>query len=372
MVRKVADEVAPFLLKCYEMVDDDSTDALISWGTNFDSFVIWDEVEFSTHLLPKYFKHNTFSSFVRQVNIYGFRKIETDRYEFANDGFIKGEKHLLKNIVRRKNIQSVVQSKPSQKQKQMKDVAVQQEEKNVVLWKEVESLKTDKNMLMQELVKLRQHQQTSQTKMLLVREQLKGMEKNQQQMLSFIVMAMQSPGFLVKLLQPKDNNWRVPESGKTVLEEVTEDQEIVASDGTIVRYQPPMVGSVEPLPVPSTNSRNMLELDLSPDEVKDLSMNIDSMFPMVGTFDGEFSNLENQGPLVLSDLPLEDDMDRLLLSDPFLEEDNGAGFDFGEGITTGTNEESIIYSPPPKESDHLKFLTEGEEYQNNMMEMSST
>lgn len=70
MVRKVAEEVAPFLLKCYEMVDDESSDGLISWGSNYDSFVIWDEVGFSTHLLPKYFKHNTFSSFVRQLNIY--------------------------------------------------------------------------------------------------------------------------------------------------------------------------------------------------------------------------------------------------------------------------------------------------------------
>lgn len=368
MVRKVAEEVAPFLLKCYEMVDDETTDALISWGANNDSFLILDEVYFSTHLLPKYFKHNTFSSFIRQLNIYGFRKIETDRYEFANDWFIKGEKHLLKNIVRRKNIQSVVQSKPSQKQ--MKDVAVQKEEKNAGLWKEVESLKTDKNMLMQELVKLRQHQQTSQTKMLVVRDQLKGMEKNQQQMLSFIVMAMQSPGFLVKLLQPKDNNWHVPESGKTVLEEVTEDQEIVASDGMIVRYQPPMVESGEPLRIPSTNSQNMLELDLSPEEVKDLSMNIDSMFPMEGTFDGEFTGSENQGPLNLSDLPLEDDMDRLLLSDPFLEDGNVVGYDIGEGINTGTDEELRIFRPSPKESDHLKFRTEGEEYQNNLMEMS--
>ncbi|KAK1390107.1 Heat stress transcription factor A-8 [Heracleum sosnowskyi] len=300
MVRKVADDVAPFLLKCYEMVEDETSDKLISWGSNNDSFVIWDEVDFSSHLLPKYFKHNTFSSFVRQLNIYGFRKIETDRYEFANDWFIKGEKHLLKNIVRRKNINNELQSKPSQKQ--MKDVAVQKEEKKAGLWKEVESLKTDKNMLMQELVKLSQHQQTSQTKMLVVREQLKGMEKNQQQMLSFIVMAMQSPGFLVKLLQPKDNNWHVPESGKTVLEEVTEDQEIVASDGMIVRYQPPMVES--------------------------------------GSFDGDFTGLENQGSLNLSDLPLEDDMDRLLLSDPFLEDGN-VGFDIG-----------------------------AEEYQNNLMEMS--
>ena len=297
----------------------------------------------------------------------GFRKIETDRYEFANDCFIKGEKHLLKNIPRKKHIQSVDQSKPSQKQ--VKDVSVQNEEKTARLWKKVESLKTDKEMLMQELVKLRQHQQTSQATMLRVREQLISMEKNQQQLLSFIVMAMQSPAFLMKLLQPKDKNWHVPESGKTVLEEVTEDQEIVASDGMIVRYHPPMVGSGEPLRIPSPNSKNMLELDLSPEEVNDLSMNIDSMFPMVGTFDEEFIGWENQGSLNL-DLPLEDDMDRLLLSDPFLQDVNGVGFDIGEGLNTGTDEESGNSIPPLKESEHLKLTIEGEEYQNKSMEIS--
>lgn len=62
--------VAPFLKKCYDMVDDESTDSIISWSQNGESFVIWDMTEFSVKLLPKYFKHNNFSSFIRQLNIY--------------------------------------------------------------------------------------------------------------------------------------------------------------------------------------------------------------------------------------------------------------------------------------------------------------
>ena len=38
-------------------------------------------------------------------------------------------------------------------------------------------------------------------------------KKNQQQMLSFLVMAMQSPGFVVQLIQLKESNWRVAEAG---------------------------------------------------------------------------------------------------------------------------------------------------------------
>lgn len=65
-----SNSVAPFLNKCYEMVDDESTDSIISWGQSNDSFIIWDVTEFSVQLLPKYFKHSNFSSFIRQLNIY--------------------------------------------------------------------------------------------------------------------------------------------------------------------------------------------------------------------------------------------------------------------------------------------------------------
>lgn len=65
-----SNSVAPFLNKCYEMVDDESTDSIISWGQSNESFVIWDVTEFSVQLLPRYFKHSNFSSFIRQLNIY--------------------------------------------------------------------------------------------------------------------------------------------------------------------------------------------------------------------------------------------------------------------------------------------------------------
>jgi heat shock transcription factor len=60
----------PFLSKTYDMVDDSSTDAIVSWSATNNSFVVWDPPEFARDLLPKYFKHNNFSSFVRQLNTY--------------------------------------------------------------------------------------------------------------------------------------------------------------------------------------------------------------------------------------------------------------------------------------------------------------
>lgn len=94
--------LTPFLAKTYQLVDDATIDDLISWNGDGTTFIVWRPAEFARDLLPKYFKHNNFSSFVRQLNTYGFRKIVPDRWEFANDFFRKGEKALLRDIHRRK------------------------------------------------------------------------------------------------------------------------------------------------------------------------------------------------------------------------------------------------------------------------------
>lgn len=69
-VQNATNAPPPFLSKTYDMVDDPATDSIVSWSPTSNNFVVWNPPEFARDLLPKYFKHNNFSSFVRQLNTY--------------------------------------------------------------------------------------------------------------------------------------------------------------------------------------------------------------------------------------------------------------------------------------------------------------
>jgi len=70
-----AANVPAFLAKLWKMVDDPSTNELISWSADGRSFVIHNQGAFSQTLLPVYYKHSNLSSFVRQLNMYDFHKV---------------------------------------------------------------------------------------------------------------------------------------------------------------------------------------------------------------------------------------------------------------------------------------------------------
>ncbi|CAK9140992.1 unnamed protein product [Ilex paraguariensis] len=100
----------PFLLKTYMLVEDRETDEIVSWNDDGSGFVVWQPAEFARDLLPKLFKHSNFSSFVRQLNTYGFRKVATTRWEFCNKMFRKGKQDLLCEIRRRKALTNKTQT----------------------------------------------------------------------------------------------------------------------------------------------------------------------------------------------------------------------------------------------------------------------
>jgi heat shock transcription factor 1 len=103
--------ITAFLAKLWALVNDTSCDDLIAWDPAGGSFHVYDQARFAREILPRYFKHNNFASFIRQLNMYGFRKISTiehgslknerDDIEFAHPSFIRGHDTLLELIKRR-------------------------------------------------------------------------------------------------------------------------------------------------------------------------------------------------------------------------------------------------------------------------------
>ncbi|KAL1829933.1 hypothetical protein ACET3Z_008345 [Daucus carota] len=234
-----ANSPPPFLVKTYEMVENPAIDKIVSWSQSNNSFIVWDPPEFGRDVLPKYFKHNNFSSFVRQLNTYGFRKVDPDRWEFANEGFLRGQKHLLRTIVRRKPTHGQSQQ-PQPPHGQSSSVGACVEVGTFGIEEEVERLKRDKNVLMQELVRLRQQQQTTDNQLQAMVKRLHGMEQRQQQMMSFLAKAVNSPGFLSQFVQQQN------ESTKR-LTEGNKKRRIKPDDGQIVKYQPNVIEAAKAL-----------------------------------------------------------------------------------------------------------------------------
>lgn len=111
---KTQQEVPIFLRKTFHMINTcDSTTA--AWGEDGLTFVVKNPETFEKNIIPQFFKHSKFTSFVRQLNFYGFRKIKfTDSirinaaleektanfWRFRHDNFRRGREDLLVEIKR--------------------------------------------------------------------------------------------------------------------------------------------------------------------------------------------------------------------------------------------------------------------------------
>ena len=68
-----------FLLKLYEILSKDEYSKIIHWSQNGSYIIITNIDALSKKILPIYFNHQNYSSFVRQLNMYNFHKIRTEQ-----------------------------------------------------------------------------------------------------------------------------------------------------------------------------------------------------------------------------------------------------------------------------------------------------
>jgi len=104
--------VPSFLMKTYEIVSNSEYKDIVKWSDEGDAFIILSN-DFCDKILPTYFRHKNMSSFVRQLNIYGFKKSKSQNDEqcFSHKSFRRDNKRLLLEMKRNtKNSDKKVQN----------------------------------------------------------------------------------------------------------------------------------------------------------------------------------------------------------------------------------------------------------------------
>ncbi|KAL3849076.1 hypothetical protein ACJIZ3_010958 [Penstemon smallii] len=137
----------PFLVKIYEMVENEE----------IKSIIIWDHNSFAANVLPIYFGWSNFTKFVRQLNTYVINFLKTNinffviygscmQWEYKNKYFRKGHRHLLHNIKRRDTI-------PKRK---ASEIGEGQSNSASLIEKELEKLTKEHDILKLEMSKLQE------------------------------------------------------------------------------------------------------------------------------------------------------------------------------------------------------------------------
>ena len=268
--------VPGFILKLWKMINDPNCDDLISWSENGQSFIIMDQPRFSQEL-SKYFKHTNLSSFIRQLNMYGFRKVATiensglhpgtDDLHFYHPDFVRDQPERLEAIKRKLpqklseniDLRNVYKGITEMEDKQ-KEVAIT-----------LADIKRENQMLWAELHDLRQKHQQQQLYI--------------SRLMKLVFEAMEQNGIKTNMLQVKHNSPLMIEP-PTVADGTTiaADGTTIVADGTTTNADcMNTVATTSTDPVPMDNPVDHLEntVDLQDFELDQLGSGLED-FPLEG------------------------------------------------------------------------------------------
>lgn len=96
-------KVPNFPAKMHAMLSRQDLQSIVSWMPHGRSWRVHNPREFEIRVIPVYFEHVKFSSFIRQANGWGFHRITVDsrdRNSYYHPMFLRGLPHLCKDLKR--------------------------------------------------------------------------------------------------------------------------------------------------------------------------------------------------------------------------------------------------------------------------------
>lgn len=95
------------LHRLLDEVEEMGLSHIVSWSSHGRSFVVYDQDAFVRYVMPQYFKQSHFSSFLRQLALYGFIRLSRDGHDhhaYYHEYFLRGREDLLLDHVKRTRI----------------------------------------------------------------------------------------------------------------------------------------------------------------------------------------------------------------------------------------------------------------------------
>ncbi len=122
--KKITKAEPSFLVKLYKILNENEYNSYIHWSQDGLSVIISDTIGLTKKVLPKFYNHHNFASFVRQLNMYNFRKDRTyqknGEQKYIHDEFIK-RKTIKEILAIRRKIKTEEEKNTSGKTKSVLD-----------------------------------------------------------------------------------------------------------------------------------------------------------------------------------------------------------------------------------------------------------